>query len=67
MEFLKMDARRDAYSPTQLGSSITVGELIEVLQGYDENLPVFTSHDDGYTFGDISEDDFEVAESSDWD
>lgn len=67
MEFLKMETRRDAYTPGQLGSSITVGELIEALQGFDENLPVFTSHDDGYMFGDISEYDFEVAESSDWD
>ena len=37
--------------------SMTVGELIEELRGYDEDLKVVFSNDHGYTYGSISEDD----------
>ena len=38
-------------------SSITVGELINELRNYDEDLKVVFSNDNGYTYGYISEDD----------
>jgi len=59
MENLKLiiTAHRNGYSTKQCGKTLTVSELIEALQNYDENLEVFLSHDNGYTFGSISEDD----------
>jgi hypothetical protein len=59
MENLKLiiTAHRNGYSPKQCGKTLTVSELIEVLQNYDEDLPVYLSHDNGYTFGSISEND----------
>ena len=59
MENLKLiiTAHRNGYSTKQCGKTLTVSELIEVLQNYDEDLPVYLSHDNGYTFGSISEND----------
>ena len=59
MENLKLTitAHRNGYTPKQCGKTLTVGELIEALQNYDEDLPVYLSHDNGYTFGSISEND----------
>lgn len=34
---------------------MTVGELIEFLQGYYEELPVYLNNDNGYTYGSITE------------
>ena len=52
-EVLKIEARREGYSFDQVERTMTVGELIEVLQNYDEDTPIYLSHDYGYTYGGI--------------
>lgn len=54
-EVLKIEARREGYSFDQVGRTMTVGELIEVLQNYDEDTPIYLSHDNGYTYGGITQ------------
>ncbi len=61
MDFIKIETRRNGYAPDQCGKSITVGELIELLSQYDEDTPVYTSHDDGYTYGNICNYDIDIA------
>ena len=66
MTKLIMEAHRTGYSTNQIWSTMTVGELIEFLSQFDEDTPVYTSHDEGYTFGGISWDDFsELPEEED--
>jgi hypothetical protein len=47
-EMLFIDGRRNGYSPKQCGETMTVGELIEELQKYDESMPVYLKNDEGY-------------------
>ena len=67
MNFLKIEARRDSYGAQDLkNQTVTVGELIAILENYDSDLKVILSHDRGYTFGAITEErieeDFEEDE-----
>lgn len=55
---LFINTRRDGYSPTQCGHTITVGELMELLEDYDESTPIYFKNDDGYTYGSIHDGDF---------
>ena len=56
-EKVYIDAQRNAYSVEDIYQTMTVGELIHYLQeNFDENSPIYLSHDDGYTFGAITED-----------
>lgn len=34
---------------------MTVGELIETLSNFDEDTPIYFSHDNGYTYGSLRE------------
>ena len=56
---LFINASRTGYSPDQIGSTMTVGELIEYLEQFDYATPVYLKHDGGYTYGGINERDFE--------
>lgn len=47
-----IDAQRETYSKEDV-RTMTVGELIELLQEFDEDRPVILSHDRGYTYGGI--------------
>ncbi len=54
MEYVEIGARRDAYSVEDIiNRTLTVGELIEILEDFDESTPVVLSHDGGYTYGAI--------------
>lgn len=53
MERLYIEGRRDGYTPKQCRESMTVGELIEALSQYDNDLLVYLDNDNGYTFGSI--------------
>ena len=65
MRFLKIEARRDSYGVTDLeNQTVTVGELIEMLENYDSDLKVILSHDRGYTFGAITEERIEEDEEN---
>lgn len=56
MEYVEIGARRDAYNVEDIiRSTLTVGELIEILEGFDESSPVVLSHDGGYTYGALHE------------
>lgn len=48
-----IDGKREGYSPEQCGNTLTVGELIELLQDYDEDSKIFISNDNGYIYGSI--------------
>ena len=60
-----IQARRDAYSKNEV-RTITVKELIQELEQFDEDAKVVLSHDNGYTYGGISrnsiEEDYEDEE-----
>lgn len=60
---LYLEGRRNGYAPEQCGKTMTVRELIEFLEGCDEDAQVYLKHDGGYTYGSITgssfEDDFD--------
>lgn len=59
---LIFNTTRDAYSTEDIRSTMTTGELIQMLEGYDEDTPVFLSFDNGYTYGAVREGNFEEEE-----
>ena len=44
---------------------MTVAELRDFLEDYDDETPVYLSFDNGYTYGGITESNFELEESYD--
>lgn len=58
-KYLRIEATRDAYGAEDV-STMTVGQLIKLLEYYDLDLPVILSHDNGYTFGGLDEYDFDI-------
>lgn len=52
MEFLRIEAKRDEYSPKEvIGRTMTAGELKDLLEDYEEDTPIVLSFDNGYTYG----------------
>lgn len=45
----------NTYKITFTRENGTVGELIEILSDFDEDLPVYLRNDNGYTYGNITE------------
>lgn len=62
MAKLMIAAEREGYSTDQIRNTMTVGELIAYLEQFDEDEPVYLSHDRGYTYGGITENRFEEIE-----
>jgi hypothetical protein len=56
---LIINANRNGYAPEQCGRTMTVAALMSYLEQFDDDLPVYLSHDNGYTYGSITEGDFE--------
>lgn len=54
MRYLEIAAERTAYSVGDIRRTMTVGELQAALDSFDEDMPVYLSHDNGYTFGGIT-------------
>ena len=54
MQGIFIEGRRDGYTPSQCYETLTVGALIEVLEQYDGDMPVYLRNDNGYTYGSIS-------------
>lgn len=50
-EKIFLNAEREGYAPDQIHRTMTVGELIEFLENFDEDSEVYLSHDSGYTYG----------------
>ena len=48
-----METSREVYQAQFIEHSLTVKELKEILEGFEDDLPVITSHDRGYTYGSI--------------
>lgn len=59
MKYLALETEREGYAPRQCSRTVTVGELIDILEQYDENMKVYFSNDEGYTYGSISASSFE--------
>ena len=53
MKGVFIEGRRDGYTPSQCYATLTVRELIEELEEYDEDMPVYLINDNGYTYGSI--------------
>jgi len=58
-----INANRTGYSTSQIKNTMTVGELIEFLQGFDEDSRIYLSHDNGYTYGGITCSDIDEVET----
>lgn len=62
---LFIEGRRNGYEPEQCGKTMTVGELLEYLEGFDEDTKVYLRNDGGYTYGNIDFYSFEESEAAD--
>jgi len=62
MKALFIEGKRNGYATEQCGKTLTVGELIELLQEFDEDRPVYLRNDNGYTYGSITERDISCEE-----
>lgn len=62
MKPLYIDGKRNGYGIDQCGRTLTVGELIALLEEYDDDRPVYLRNDNGYTYGSITEYDINPAE-----
>ena len=57
---LTIEGRREGYSVGDVvGDTMTVGDLINELEGYDEDMYVMLNNDNGYTYGSINDSSFE--------
>ena len=50
-----ISADNDGYNLEQCGKTLTIGELIDILSSYDEDMPIYLKFDGGYTYGRLSE------------
>lgn len=56
-----LETSRDCYDKREaIPYSISVGELIEILNEYDEDTKIILSNDGGYTYGIINEDYIDI-------
>lgn len=62
MEALFIRGNRNGYAPDQCGRTFTVGELIAMLEEFDEDTPVYLCNDGGYTYGSITENDIDLGD-----
>lgn len=63
MDKLILNTSRDGYGIDQIRSTMTVGELKNFLEDYDDETPIYLGFDNRYTYGGISEYEFELEES----
>ena len=62
---LIINAKRNGYAPDQCGKTMTVGEIMRYLEDFDPDEEIYLSHDRGYTYGSITQWDFEEREELD--
>lgn len=55
---LQLKTNHNAYNIKDVGKTMTVAELIEYLEQFPDDAPVYFNNDNGYTFGSINEEDF---------
>ena len=56
---LFIEGRRNGYGTDQCGRTMTVREMIEWLEQFDEDAEIFLKNDNGYTYGNIDQWSFE--------
>jgi hypothetical protein len=61
-QVLYINAVREGYEIDQIRHTMTVGQLMNWLEQFDEDTPVYLKHDRGYTYGGITEYKFEESE-----
>ena len=59
---LFFDTKANGYSPEQCGKTLTAGELAAMLSEYDYDTPIYFRNDNGYTYGNITEQDIDERE-----
>lgn len=62
MNKLIIKAMREGYSTDQIKCTMTVLDLKAHLEEYDDETPIYSSFDNGYTYGGIRESEFEEVE-----
>lgn len=65
MDVLFINGKRNGYGVDQCGRTLTVKELIEELEAFDGDLPVYLKNDNGYTYGSITNEDIYNGETED--
>ena len=55
-----LETSRDCYGLEDVGSTLTIGELIDKLSEFDSDMKVAFSNDNGYTYGSISRSDIRI-------
>lgn len=55
MDAVFLNTTRSGYAPDQCGRTLTVGELIELLEEFDYDRPVYFRNDNGYTYGSLTD------------
>ena len=65
MDKLILNTMREGYAIDQIKRTMTVAELRAFLEDYDDETPVYLSFDNGYTYGGINEEKFELEENYD--
>lgn len=50
-----IEARNTGYSTDQVRKTVTVGELKDMLEYFDDDCKIYLSFDNGYTYGGITE------------
>ena len=61
-QVLYINAVREGYEIDQIRHTMTVGQLMNWLEQFDEDTPVYLKPDRGYTYGGITEYKFEESE-----
>lgn len=56
---------REGYGLDQIKRTMTVAELINYLDDFDDDMKVYLSFDNGYTYGGITANRFEEGEDED--
>lgn len=54
-----IEVEREGYSVDQCYRTMTVGELKESLSQFEESLPIYFSHDGGYSYGSLRPENIE--------
>ena len=67
MKAIIFEAEREGYTKSQVWRPVTVVELREFLEQYEDDVPIFLSHDRGYTYGTLRLDECEEIYKEDED
>lgn len=62
---LYIEGRRDGYSTDQISRTMTVAELMNFLEQFDEDAEIYLRNDNGYTYGSVTESSFREAYEDD--